>query len=175
MAGVARRYPAFDAKTGRLMNLESRIQHCRTAYQGGAPLAYESEELLALTAMVAHQSRGAPLDVTIDEPARPDFERGRALYYQRQGQLNLACAQCHEENSGRQLRAERLSQGHPNGYPAYRYEWQTIGSLHRRLRTCLQGVRAEPFSAGSPELTALELFLAWRAQGLPIETPAVRR
>jgi len=172
---VAARYPVYDAKLQRLLNLEGRIQHCRAERQKAAPLAYESQELLALTALVAHQSRGTPMSVRVDGPARPFFEAGRALYYERQGQLDLSCAQCHEDNWGKRLRAERISQGHANGFPIYRLEWQTLGSLHRRLRACFQGVRAEPFPSGAPELLALELYLAWRAQGLPIETPAVRR
>ena len=170
-----RAIPLYDAKLQRLLNLEGRIQHCRAERQKAAPLAYESQELLALTALVAHQSRGVPMSVRVDGPARPFFEAGRALYYQRQGQLDLSCAQCHEDNWGKRLRAERISQGHANGFPIYRLEWQTLGSLHRRLRACFQGVRAEPFVSGAPELLALELYLAWRAQGLPIETPAVRR
>jgi len=175
LAGVAARYPRYDAALGRVLNLEARIRHCRSERQGADPLAYESQPLLALTALVAYQSRGAPLAVSIDGPARPAFEAGRSLYHERQGQLDLACADCHERFWGRRLRAERISQGHPNGFPAYRLEWQTLGSLHRRLRACFQGVRAEPFAAGSPELVSLELYLAWRAQGLPVETPAVRR
>ena len=103
------------------------------------------------------------------------FEAGRALYYERQGQLDLSFAQCHEQSWGKRLRAETISQGHPNGFPAYRLEWQTLGSLHRRLRACFQGVRAEPFPSGSPEFVNLELYLAWRAQGLAVEAPAVRR
>ncbi len=175
LKGAATRYPLYDAKLGRLLNLEARIQHCRTERQHAAPPAYESQELLALTALVAHQSRGLPMRVTIDGPARPFFDSGRALYHQRQGQLDLACAQCHEQSWGKRLRAERISQGHVNGFPIYRLEWQTLGSLHRRLRACFQGVRAEPYPSGAPELVALELYLAWRGQGLPIETPAVRR
>jgi sulfur-oxidizing protein SoxA len=175
MKGVAARYPVHDAKLQRLLNLEGRIQHCRAERQKAAPFAYESEPLLALTTLVAHQSRGAPMSVRVDGPARPFFEAGRALYYERQGQLDLSCAQCHEDNWGKRLRAERISQGHANGFPIYRLEWQTLGSLHRRLRACFQGVRAEPFPSGAPELLALELYLAWRAEGLPIETPAVRR
>ena len=175
LRGVAARYPRFDEALGRLLNLETRIQHCRTAHQKGTPLEYESQDLLALTALVAFQSRGMPLDVAISPQARPAFAAGRALYYERQGQLDLSCAQCHEDNWGKRLRAERISQGHPNGFPTYRFEWQGTGSLHRRLRACFQGVRAEPFPAGSPEFVALELYLAWRARGLAIETPAVRR
>ena len=175
MKGVAARYPLYDAKLGRLLNLEGRIQHCRAERQQADPLPYESQPLLALTALVAHESRGLPMSVRVDGPARAAFENGRALYYERQGQLDLSCAQCHEDNWGKRLRAERISQGHANGFPIYRLEWQTLGSLHRRLRACYQGVRAEPPTSGAPELLALELYLAWRAQGLPIETPAVRR
>ena len=111
-----------------------------------------SQPLLALTALVAHQSRGLPMSVAIDGPARPFFDAGRALYHQRQGQLDLSCAQCHEQSWGKRLRAERISQGHANGFPIYRLEWQTLGSLHRRLRACFQGVRAEPYPSGAPEL-----------------------
>jgi L-cysteine S-thiosulfotransferase len=175
MTGVAARYPAYDPALRALLNLEGRIQRCRSQHQEASPLAYESQPLLALTALVAEQSRGLPISVIVDGPMRPLLSRGRTLYYQQQGQLNLSCAQCHEEAWGKRLRAEPISQGHPNGFPAYRLEWQTMGSLHRRLRACFQGVRAEPFASGSPELVALELFLAWRAQGLVIETPAVRR
>jgi len=175
LAGVATRYPAYASAAGKLLNLEGRIEQCRVERQMAARFAYESPALLALSALLAHQSRGLPMHVDIGGQARAHFEAGRTLYYEQQGQLNISCAQCHEQNWGKRLRSERISQGHPNGFPAYRLEWQTIGSLHRRLRACFQGVRAEPFAAGSPELVAIELYLAWRAQGLAIETPAVRR
>src|SRR6516165_7950657 len=67
-----------------------------------------------------------------------------------------------------------IPQGHPNGYPVYRLEWQSLGSVQRRLRNCLFGMRAEPYTYGAPEMTTLELFLAWRGRGLMIEAPAVR-
>ena len=68
-----------------------------------------------------------------------------------------------------------MSQGQSNGYPLYRLEWQTMGSLYRRLRSCFNSVRSVPPVHGTDEHLALELYLAWRAKGLPIETPAVRR
>src|SRR5207302_837223 len=112
---------------------------------------------------------------SIAGPAREHFEAGRAAYYRRRGQMNLACAHCHEASWGKRLLAETITQGHPNAYPAYRLEWQTLGSLERRLRACVSGVRAEMPPYGAPEYLDLELFLAWRAQGLPVETPGVRR
>ena len=175
MKGVAARYPVFDAGEKRLLDLEGRITQCRTARQGAPTPAFESDELLSLTAHVATQSRGLPLKVAIDGPAAPHFERGRALYRQRIGQMNLACMHCHDANAGRRLLAETISQGHPNAYPAYRLEWQTVGSLQRRLRACYSGVRAELPPYGSPDLLDLSLYLAWRGEGLRIESPGVRR
>lgn len=175
MKGVSPRYPKIDPGTARLTNLEGRINMCRTRHQQAPALAYESDELLSLTTYVAHQSRGLPLNVSIDTQNRRHFERGRELFNTRIGQINLACTHCHDRNFGRKLLNDTISQGHSNGFPAYRLEWQTLGSLHRRLRACFFGVRAELPAAGSQDLLDLELFLAWRGQGLPVETPAVRR
>lgn len=175
MKGVAARYPALDSTTGRVIDLEGRINACRTSRQQAPSLAAESEDLLAFTALIAYHSRGLPLSVTIGEGARKTFEQGRDLYYARHGQMNLSCADCHERNWGRRLLAETISQGHPSAYPAYRLEWQALGSLGRRIRSCLFGIRAQTPPYDDPRLIALELFLAWRADGLPIEAPGVRR
>lgn len=175
MKGVAPRYPVWDAKANRLHSIETRIQECRTERQGASALQPESEPLLALSTLVSHQSLGIAIAPRIDGPARAAFERGRVLYDERVGQLNLSCAQCHEQSWGRRLRSETVSQGHSNGYPIYRIEWQKLGSLHRRLRSCYLSVRSEPPEHGTPDHLALELYLAWRAKGLKVETPAIRR
>ncbi len=175
MKGVATRYPRLDPGIARPINLEGRILQCRERRQQAAPLRHESDELLALTAYIAHQSRGMPMNVTIDLHNRKNFERGRELYQRRMGQMNLACAHCHDANWGKKLGAETISQGHSNAYPVYRLEWQTAGSLQRRFRSCLSGVRAEMLPYGAPEYLDLELYLAWRGNGLLVETPGVRR
>lgn len=174
MKGVAARHPSFDPAQGRPINLEQRINACRTGRQGAPPLAPESRELLALAAYVARQSRGVPIAVTIDQRTQPFLDAGRAAYHRRQGQLNLACGQCHDANWGRQLAGNVIPQAHPTGYPLYRLEWQGLGSLQRRLRNCLVGIRAEPYEFGALELVQLELYLMWRARGMLFEAPAVR-
>jgi sulfur-oxidizing protein SoxA len=174
MKGVAARHPSFDRARGRPVTLEQRIQACRVERQQGPPLAWESRELLALTAFVARQSRGVPIDIRADARTQPFLDAGRALFQRRQGQLNLACTQCHDANWGRQLAGNVIPQAHPTGYPIYRLEWQGLGSLERRLRGCLAGIRAEPYDFGAPELVNLELYLMWRARGMPFEAPAVR-
>jgi len=174
MKGVAARYPAFDAALARPLDLEQRINQCRTEHQRAEPLAWESDDLLALTAFVARQSRGVPIAVSTEPELRPFGALGRELFRERQGQLNLSCSQCHEDNWGKRLAGSVIPQAHPTGYPVYRLEWQTLGSLQRRLRSCMIGVRAEPFDYGGPQPVALELYLMERARGMLMDPPAVR-
>jgi sulfur-oxidizing protein SoxA len=174
MKGVAARYPAFDKALGRPVDLEQRINLCRTERQQATALDYESHDLLALTAFITHQSRGMPIAPANDPQLAPFLEKGHELFTQRQGQLNLACANCHDDNWDKHLAGSAITQGQPTGYPMYRLEWQTLGSLQRRLRSCMTGIRARAFSYGAPELVELELYLMSRAAGMPIETPAVR-
>jgi len=174
MRGVAARYPAWDARDSRPIDLQGRIEQCRRDRQGAPALPHESSELLALTAFVALQSRGAPIAPPDDARLDPARVEGRALFEGRMGQLGLSCANCHDDNWGRRLGAALIPQGQPTGYPLYRLEWQGLGSLQRRLRNCLTGMRADPFAYDAPEYVALELYLATRAAPLPVETPAVR-
>jgi sulfur-oxidizing protein SoxA len=174
MKGVAARHPAFEPKLGRPVNLEQRINICRTERQQAPPLAYESKEMLALSAFVALQSRGEPIAPPDDARLKPFRDAGRATFNRRQGQLNLACNQCHDNNWGKRLAGNIIPQAHPTGYPIYRLEWQGLGSLQRRLRNCLIGMRAEHYDYGAPEYVDLELYLMWRARGMRMETPAVR-
>ena len=174
MKGVAARYPAFDTTRGRPVDLQQRINLCRGEYQQATPLAYESRDLLALTAYVARQSRGIAVEAGIDPQLEPFVAKGRELFMQRQGQLNLGCTNCHDDNWDKRLAVSAITQAHPTGYPLYRLEWQSLGSLQRRLRSCISGIRAQTYDYGAPELVALELYLMSRARGMPIEAPAVR-
>jgi sulfur-oxidizing protein SoxA len=174
MKGVAARYPAYNAAHSRPVNLDAQINICRTDRQKATPLPLESKELLALSTYVGRQSRGEPIEVAVDERTRPFLEAGRATFYRRQGQLNFACAQCHDDNWSGRLAGAPITQAHPTGYPIYRLEWQGLGSLQRRLRNCIVGMRVEPYAYGAQEYVDLELFLMWRARGMKLETPAVR-
>ncbi len=174
MKGVAARYPAIHQSTSMPVDLQGRINLCRSDNQKASPLRFESRELLALTTYVALQSRGMPVSPPDDARLDPFRNQGETLWRQRFGQLNFSCAQCHDDNWGKRLGSAPIPQAHPNGYPIYRLEWQGMGSLQRRLRNCMAGVRAEPFGFGSDEFIALELYLMSRAAGMPMETPGVR-
>jgi sulfur-oxidizing protein SoxA len=160
------------APDGKLLNLELRIENCRTEHMQAPPLGYESKDLVALTAAVRNQSRGLPVSVAEDREA---IAAGEAYFRARRGRLNLSCAQCHEQSVGKRIHDETISQGQSNGFPTYRVRWEVVGSLHRRFQACNDAVGAEPEALGSQTYIALEWFEAWRGRSLPIETPSVRQ
>ena len=172
MRGVATLYPKMVR--GKLQTIEGQINQCRVGAQGTTALSYESKDLLSLTAYIAMQSKGMPIAIKETAQNQLDLKQGRRWFNERMGQLNLSCAQCHEDRAGLKLGGSLIPQGHPNAYPIYRLEWQTLGSVQRRLRNCMSGVRAQQFDYGSSEMAQLELFLMWRARGMPIEAPGVR-
>ena len=174
MKGVAVRYPAFPPGTDAPVDLEGRINLCRTTHQQAAPLPPESRDLLAMEAFVARQSRGLPIAPPDDPRLAAVRAEGADLYRRRQGQLNLSCAICHDDNAGQKLAGIAIPQAHPTAYPIYRLEWQALGSLKRRLRNCLTGIRAEAWPLDAAQYVALEAYLMDRARGMRYEAPGVR-
>jgi len=174
LSDVGTRYPAYNPALGKMQSLEQRINQERSEKMGAKPYKWESKEMLSLTIYIKNQSKGKPMNVSIDGPAVPFFQAGKAFYEKKRGQLDMSCANCHVDNAGNMIRANRLSQGQSNGFPAYRLKWQKPGSLHRRFRGCNKQVRAAPYKYGSDEYVNLELYLAWRSRGLSVETPSVR-
>jgi sulfur-oxidizing protein SoxA len=174
MKGLRATMPKWHEGKNTLFTLEDHINWSREEHQKAKPWKWESQEMLAMTAYIGLQSRGMPVNVKTDGPAHEWWEKGKELYYTRVGQLDMACAHCHENNYGNMIRADHLSQGQTNGFPVYRLKWQGIGSLHRRFKGCMDNIRATPYKRGSDEFTALELYAASRGQGLSVETPALR-
>ncbi len=174
MRGVAARYPAFSAALNRPVNLQQQINLCRTNKQRATAFPIEDQTLLGIEAYIALQSRGLPIAPPTDAKLNAVRTRGETLFKQRIGQIDLSCKDCHVDQAGKSLAGNVIPQAHPTGYPIYRLEWQGVGSLQRRLRNCMVGVRAEPYAPGSDEMVALEAYLASRAKGMLIESPAVR-
>jgi sulfur-oxidizing protein SoxA len=174
MQNVAARYPAFDVARGRPLDLGQKIQQCRQERQRAPAWRNESQELLSMETYLAYQSRGTLVSVGTDSRLQAQVRRGDVLYHQRMGQLNLSCAQCHDERWGQHLGSSIIPQAYANAYPVYRLEWQGMGSLQRRLRNCMSGVRAQPYAFDSEEMVDLELYLAARSRGMHWEAPGVR-
>tara|TARA_B100000780_G_scaffold40140_1_gene24941 strand:+ start:1936 stop:2772 length:837 start_codon:yes stop_codon:yes gene_type:complete len=159
---------------GTLVTMENLVNDCRTERMGAEPWKYTGGQMTAVTALIGLQSRGMTVDVAVDGDAAPFFERGKELYYQRVGQLDMSCSNCHEDNYGTMIRADHLSQGQINGFPTYRLKNAKLNSAHARFKGCMKNIRATPFKVGGDEFKALELYLASRGNGLSVETPSVR-
>ncbi|MFK7944971.1 MAG: sulfur oxidation c-type cytochrome SoxA [Paracoccaceae bacterium] len=174
MKGFRAGMPRWNEAKGKPESMEHIINASIAEHQGADPWKWESAEMLAMTALIGMQSRGMPMNVQTDGPMAEWIEKGKDLYYTRVGQLDMSCANCHEDNNGNMIRADHLSQGNINGFPTYRFKWQGLGSLHRRFSGCMKNIRATPFKRGSDEFVALEAYLTHRGAGLGIESPSVR-
>jgi len=173
-AGLRAELPRWDEAQGRVMNMEDYINVSRVEHMGAEPWKWAKPRMDAMVALLSLQSRGMTINVAIDGPAADMWEQGRELYYTRVGQLDMACSNCHEDNYGNMIRADHLSQGQINGFPAYRLKNAKLNSTHGRFSGCMKNIRAQPFGVGSDEFRALELYVASRGNGLSVEGPSVR-
>lgn len=176
--GIRQNYPMFDSKTGEIVTLESAINACREA-NGEKPLGWKKGDIASISAYMAYTSRGNKMNVVIpnDERALAQYERGKHHFYAKRGQLNMACADCHQWNAGNKVRADLLSPalGHVTHFPVYRSKWGNLGTLHRRYAGCNKQVRAKPFDAQSDEYKALEYFHSYMSNGLEVNGPGARK
>ncbi len=175
MKGVSLNYPKLYDNTGKLINLEQQINICRKNQMKQEEYKPENKDLLSLSAAITNQSRGLEQDIKINEQNQFWFNLGKELYFKKIGQMGLSCNQCHDDRVGLNLRAEKVSQGHVNGFPSYLLRWSKVVSVHKRIQYCNEQARAIPFKIFSDEYNALQLYLTWRGKGLQIETPAVRK
>lgn len=174
MQGVRAVYPKWNEAAGELRTLTMQINDCRENQMGAEPYKYTSNDMTAMEALISVQSRGMPVNVAIDGPAASYWEHGKEIYYTRYGQLELSCANCHEDNYDNMIRADHLSQGQINGFPTYRLKNAKLNQVQDRFKGCIRDTRGETFTPGSPELIALELYVASRGNGLSVEAPSVR-
>ncbi|MGR3621802.1 sulfur oxidation c-type cytochrome SoxA [Pseudophaeobacter sp.] len=174
MAGVRAVYPKWNETAGEVRTLATQINDCRENQMGAEPWKYTGGKMTAMEALISVQSRGMPVNVAIDGPAQSTWEQGKEMYYARTGQLELSCANCHEDSYGLMIRADHLSQGQINGFPTYRLKNAKLNNVHARFKGCVRDTRAETYKPGSSEFVALELYVASRGNGLAVEGPSVR-
>ena len=174
MAGVRTVYPKWNEAAGEVRSLQMQINACRTENQGADAFKYGKDEINTMEAYISMQSRGMPMNVAIDGPAAATWEQGKEMYYARTGQLELSCANCHEDNYDNYIRADHLSQGQTNGFPVYRLKDTKLTSAAGRFVGCVRDTRAETYKIDSAEFVALELYVASRGNGLSVEGVSVR-
>lgn len=174
LKGVRAVYPKWNEEKGMVTTLAMEVNNCRETRMGAEGWKYDGGDMTDMVALISSVSRGMPIDIAIDGPAQSTWEQGKELYYTRTGQLEMSCANCHEDNYGNMIRADHLSQGQINGFPVYRLKNTKLNSVHARFKGCVRDTRAETYAPGSPEFIALELYVGSRGNGLSVEGPSVR-
>ena len=174
MKGLRVVMPKWNEAAGKLYTMEDYINESRVKHMGADPWKYSGSKMTAMVALISLQSRGMVVDVKTDGPVADMWEKGKEIYYTRVGQLDMACSNCHEDNYGVMIRADHLSQGQINGFPAYRLKNAKLNSVHGRFKGCMKNIRAVPYKVGGDEFRALELYVSSRGNGLMVEGASVR-
>jgi sulfur-oxidizing protein SoxA len=176
--GIRQRYPRFDSDRGEVITLDMAINLCRQR-NDEPPYAWDSDELISISAFMAWKSRGKEIEIVIpkDPRALAAYDAGKQFYYSKRGQLNLACSDCHVTSAGLYVRADHLSSslGHTSHFPVYRSKLGKMISLHSRIYGCIRDVRAKPFAEQSDEYRNLEYFLTYMSNGLVVNGPGARK
>ena len=174
MAGVKATYPKWREDANAVRSIDMEVNNCRTTRMGAEEWSLTKGKMTAMNALITLQSRGMPVNVAIDGPAQSMWERGKEMYYTRTGQLEMSCANCHEDNYDEFIRADHLSQGQINGFPVYRLKNAKLNSVHARFKGCVRDTRAKTYKPGSEDFLALELYVTSRGNGLSVEGPSIR-
>lgn len=178
LAGLAARYPKYDAALGRVVTVEARIEHCAASVlneripQGSTPNN-------SLSVWFKSQSAGVPIAVDIGDPRLMEsYRRGEKLFHAKTGQLNFACASCHVPGSimGHKLRGETPTTpfGDAAHYPTYRTPIGMIESIQQRFARCHGQMRTRQLAPGDPAYTDLEVFMSVLSNGYPVSVPSAR-
>ena len=188
-------FPKLDASR-KLINLEDQISICRQRVEAttnanansiatttASTQSFTNDDNPTLELSTFLNDAARQLAINIAPPTNPlhaiiwkkNLADGERLFKTRLGHMNLSCQQCHDGKVGASMRAQKITAGHPTGFPAYRISWQGLGSIERRIRACYSGVQAQVPVPQDMRLRQLELYLKTRAQGLQLEGPSIRQ
>ena len=98
-AATAASFPQWNKRAHRVIALQDRLAECFLYSMNGRPPAYNSREMVAMTAYITYLSRGVKVGTKPDPSVvlasitlpHPDVKSGAALYAQK-------CAACHGAN-----------------------------------------------------------------------------
>ncbi|HSM99346.1 MAG TPA: sulfur oxidation c-type cytochrome SoxA [Gallionella sp.] len=173
---VAGNYPYFDNASNRVVTFENAINACLKE-NGEEELAYAEKDMGLLTAYARSLSDGMKVNVKVEGAgALAAYEKGKAYYAARNGQLNFSCKSCHVQSAGKFIRSDQLSMmiGQASHWPEFRGGTDIV-TLQGRFKQCEKNVRATPKKANSEEYNNLEYYLTYMSNDLPMQTPVFRK
>jgi len=190
--GAYAELPRYFADAGRVMDLETRLVWCMVNQQGFTEAEAKSKpfggpdnksDVEALVAYVTSESKGVPMNVSLDHPQMKElYALGEKMFYFRGGPHDFACATCHGDD-GKRIRLQDLpnltnkagAQKAYTTWPAYRVSQGELRTFQWRLNDCFRQQRFPELEFTSPASIALTTFLAYNANGAPFNAPAIKR
>lgn len=180
---IAQKYPYWDEATQKVRTVEMDLNSCLK--KNGEPeftdLDKDQDARVRFAQLIAHfysMSKGQRLKVEISSPgAVKAYEEGKKYWWQRRGQLNFACANCHMDLAGKNMGGNQplsAALGHTTAWPAQRLEWGRLETIHFRYMTCNSQIRAKPQKHGSEIYNNLQFYETYMSSGLPLTAPAMR-
>ncbi len=179
LARAASRYPRFDEKLGRVVGLEEQVNSCRERRMASEALPLGSRTMNLLAGYVKYIGRGNSIKIDTGATGTEAFERGRASFQRKAGQLNFSCADCHEVSSGEWARGQRLQKLDQTAgeWPKHYIALHDLGliNLRQRILHCQIVNRTYPLPLHSQEYLDLEYYLTRLANGSPVLAPTMTR
>lgn len=178
LKGRAAAYPKYDARLGRIVTVESHIEHCaKTVLNEEVRQGSPANNKLAV--YFKSLSAGTPIRVDLgDDTLMASYRRGEKLFYAKTGQLNFACASCHVPGSimGHKLRGETPTTPFADAahYPTYRTPVGALESLQERFARCHSQMRTLQLKPGDPAYVDLEVLMTVLSNGYPVSVPSAR-
>jgi sulfur-oxidizing protein SoxA len=191
--GAYAQLPRYFADTDRVMDLETRLVHCRMMLQGltreeamkqpfGAGNDRKSDNE-ALVAYITAESKGVKMDVPLSHPKEKEmYALGEKMFFYRGGPYDFSCATCHAADNTR-IRLQDLpnltktagAQLAYTGWPAYRVSQGELRTFQWRLNDCFRQQRFPELAFTSDASIALTTFLARNANGAEFKAPTIKR
>ena len=99
--GIYAKFPQWNKRSHRFITVQDRLAECFLYSMNGRPPAYDSREMIALTAYIAFLSRGAKVGegfadqklIAVKSDRAPSVASGATIYGQK-------CAACHAADGG---------------------------------------------------------------------------
>lgn len=190
--GAYAQLPRYFADVDKVMDLESRLVHCRVTLQGisadearKSPFGGPGRKTVndALVAWITASSRGVPMSVPMSHPKEVEaFEVGKKIFFHRGGPYDFACSTCHAVDKVRirlqdlpNLTRQADAQKAYTAWPAYRVSQGEVRTFQWRLEDCFRQQRFPHLDFTSDASIALTMFLARNANGAPFNAPSIKR
>lgn len=165
--------PKFEPRLNKIIGIEEFItRHARATTD--VKYLLQSAENLALAIYLRNLANGQKIAVdTSDTNTSLALKRGKTLTQRKIGQLNFACNDCHEKNSGKWIRGQYIKQltGIMDHYPTYRSGRDAIWDISKRIQWCNQAARANYLPADAAEYADIELYLTVKSNGRKLSVP----